>query len=131
MKPSPSETRLILELIAHMRRLLKTPVSIEEIEAQFALLAAGLKVQKGADSLNTAAAYLIAMEGFSSWAVRRTVRDILKGQAEGFSKTFMPSSAELAAYCAALQKKAAQHSIFLERLLAAKEEISPFLQAKI
>lgn len=112
-------------MAAHYRALLQQPVTVDEIEAQFALLAGGLKMQKNADSRNTAAAYLIAMAGFSAWAVRCATHDILKGEAEGFSKTFMPASAELAAYCATLERRTTATIALMERLLAAEEETKP------
>lgn len=68
---------------------------------------------------------MIALEGCSSWSIRESVIRIIKGNADGFNKTFMPAAPELAAYCKKLEEHE-QHKIdAIRRYLKADEEQSP------
>lgn len=81
-----------------------------------------MRLPKDMDSENTAQAYMIALDGFSSFAIRQSIVNIIRGKAEGFNKTFMPAAPELAMYCEQLEQAQRLKIESVERRLSAPEE---------
>ncbi|UNE55464.1 hypothetical protein LNM86_06605 [Bartonella machadoae] len=77
--------------------------SEEEIKAMFLMLSGGLKSQSREDEKATAVAYLFSLGGLSRWAIKTATRNVMKGEAEGLSTTFMPASPDLLLYCKKLE----------------------------
>ncbi|ALE03427.1 hypothetical protein [Bartonella ancashensis] len=85
-------------------KILDEKATKEELSTMFQLLSGALKHQSTADAKATAAAYLLSLDGISHWALKTATRDIMRGKAEGLSRTFMPSAPELYAYCDKLER---------------------------
>ncbi|WP_332060795.1 hypothetical protein [Bartonella sp. CB74] len=85
----------------------------------FDVLSGARKISTAADEKATALGYFFALDGVSQWGLKTTIRDVIKGKAEGFSKTFMPSATDLFLYCEQLEngvRKAVQNIFqYLER----------------
>jgi len=92
---------------------------------QFSLLSGAMRLPKGMDGESAAKAYMIALEGLSSWSIRESIVRIIKGNAKGFNLTFMPAAPELAVYCKSLEKSEYQKIRAIERVLTAPEEKEP------
>ncbi|MFT4347704.1 hypothetical protein [Bartonella ancashensis] len=99
------------EIHRRIQELISIAADSEEIATALRLLAAGLKVQKNGDYDAYALAYSMALEGISSWALKKAVKQILCGKTEKFgeeeilSRTFFPSAPELVMYCQQLEYK--------------------------
>ncbi|VEJ45763.1 Uncharacterised protein [Bartonella vinsonii] len=63
------------------------------------MLEGGLTMQKVANGNARARAYVVALDGVSLWSLLQAVKNLVRGEAEGMSTTFVPSSADLAKYC--------------------------------
>ncbi|GAA5100429.1 hypothetical protein [Bartonella acomydis] len=81
-----------------LQTLLSRQVTVEHIGAA-AYLLSGLKIPANTDSDVIALNYSIALADASEHALKRAVKDVIRGEAKGLSKTFMPTGAELAEYC--------------------------------
>ncbi|QEE08644.1 hypothetical protein D1093_04400 [Bartonella kosoyi] len=81
-----------------LQTLLSRQVTVEHIGAA-AYLLSGLKIPANTDSDVIALNYSIALADASEHALKRAVKDVIRGEAKGLSKTFMPTGAELADYC--------------------------------
>ncbi|WP_208442319.1 hypothetical protein, partial [Bartonella raoultii] len=81
-----------------LQTLLSRQVTVEHIGAA-AYLLSGLKIPANTDPDVIALNYSIALADASEHALKRAVKDVIRGQAKGLSKTFMPTGAELAEYC--------------------------------
>ena len=89
---------------------------------QFLLLSGGMRLPRDIDGESAAKSYMIALSGFSSVAIMQSVLLIIRGKAEGFNKTFMPTAPELAAFCEHIEKTEWLKIDTVERLLRAGEE---------
>ena len=89
---------------------------------QFLLLSGGMRLPRDIDGESAAKSYMIALSGFSSFAIMQSVLLIIRGKAEGFNKTFMPTAPELAAFCEHIEKTEWLKIDHVERLLRAGEE---------
>ena len=89
---------------------------------QFLLLSGGMRLPRDIDGESAAKSYMIALSGFSSFAIMQSVLLIIRGKAEGFNKTFMPTAPELAAFCEHIEKTEWLKIDTVERLLRAGEE---------
>ena len=89
---------------------------------QFLLLSGGMRLPRDLDGESAAKSYMIALSGFSSFAIMQSVLLIIRGKAEGFNKTFMPTAPELAAFCEHIEKTEWLKIDHVERLLRAGEE---------
>ena len=89
---------------------------------QFLLLSGGMRLPRDLDGESAAKSYMIALSGFSSFAIMQSVLLIIRGKAEGFNKTFMPTAPELAAFCEHIEKTEWLKIDTVERLLRAGEE---------
>ena len=98
------------------------PATTDEIAAQFALLSGAMRLPKDMDSENAAKAYMIALDGYSSFSIRHSIVNIIRGKAEGFNKTFMPAAPELATYCEQLEQGEWLKIRTIERMIDAPEE---------
>ena len=112
----------IRQLIAKARDELAIPASGEEIMEQFLLLSGGMKLPREMDGESAAKSYMLALSGRSSFAIYQSVLNIIRGKAEGFNKTFMPTAPELATYCEQLEASEWLKIDHVERLLRAEEE---------
>lgn len=65
---------------------------------------------------------MIALDGYSSFAIRQSIVNIIRGKAEGFNKTFMPAAPELATYCEQLEQGEWLKIRTIERMIEAPEE---------
>lgn len=65
---------------------------------------------------------MIALNGYSSFAIRQSIVNIIRGKAEGFNKTFMPAAPELATYCEQLEASEWLKIRTIERMIDAPEE---------
>ncbi|MHC5307535.1 hypothetical protein [Bartonella sp. LJL80] len=92
---------------------------------QFYLLSGAMKLPRDMDGESVAKGYMIALEGCSSWSIRESVIRIIKGNADGFNKTFMPAAPELAAYCRELERLERSKIEAIKRRIKADEEQSP------
>lgn len=122
MKPTPSQMDTIKQTIEAAKQSLLLPATADEIAAQFSLLSGGMRLPKDMDSENAAQAYMIALDGFPSFAIRQSIVNIIRGKAEGFNKTFMPAAPELAMYCEQLEQAQWRKIESVERRLDAPEE---------
>ncbi|WP_197721504.1 hypothetical protein [Bartonella vinsonii] len=73
--------------------------SVEDIAEALDVLEGGLTMQKVANGNARARAYVVALDGVSLWSLLQAVKNLVRGEAEGMSTTFVPSSADLAKYC--------------------------------
>ncbi|EJF91658.1 hypothetical protein [Bartonella tamiae] len=113
---------MIKKTLKEAQQLLLLPATVDEIAEQFSLLSGAMRLPKDMDSNSTAKAYMIALEGYSSFAVRKSVVDIIKGKAKGFNRTFMPSAPELSLYCESLEQSEHLKIKTVERIINAPEE---------
>nr|WP_275065034.1 hypothetical protein [Bartonella sp. AU18XJBT] len=98
-KPLTQEEEVqVLQDCNRLQALLSRKVTVEHIEAA-AYLLSGLKIPANMDPNVIALNYSIALSDASEYALKQAVKDIICGKAKGFSKTFMPTGAELAEYC--------------------------------
>ena len=116
------EISIINNAIFDANKYLLTPATADEIADQFSLLSGGMRLPKDMDSTSAAQAYTIALSGISSFAIRQSVFLIIRGKAEGFNKTFMPTAPELAAFCRELEKNERENIKGAERLIKAAYE---------
>ena len=65
---------------------------------------------------------MIALDGYSSFAIRQSIVNIIRGEADGFNKTFMPAAPELATYCKQLEASEWLKIRTIERMIDAPEE---------
>ena len=89
---------------------------------QFLVLSGGMKLAREMDGESAAKSYMLALSGRSSFAIYQSVFNIIRGKAEGFNKTFMPTAPELASYCEQLEASEWLKIDHVERLLRAEEE---------
>lgn len=122
MKPDAEQIAKTLNVASQAKELLSSPATESEIMEQFLLISGGMRLPKDMDNSSAAKAYLFAMSGFSSWAIRQSVASIIKGKAEGFSKTFMPAAPELAEYCEKLEYEIKWRADYIEKAMNAPEE---------
>ena len=122
MKLTKAEKAMIGGMVERAEKYLSTSATADEITAQFLLLSGAMRLPKDMDSTSTAQAYMIALSGISSFAIRQSVFLIICGKAEGFNKTFMPTAPELAVFCRELEKNERERIKTAERLLEAEEE---------
>ncbi len=85
--------------------------SSNNVSKAFVLLKGGLIMRQMANVDACARAYAVALQGISQWALYKAVEQIVRGEAKGMSTTFVPTSADLAAYCRDLEK------IFVQMLI--------------
>ncbi len=98
-KPLTLEERSqVLQDCNRLQALLSRKVTVEHIEAA-AYLLSGLKIPANIDPNVIALNYSIALSDASEHTLKQAVKDIICGKAKGFSRTFMPTGAELAEYC--------------------------------
>ena len=122
MKLYDGEMSMINNAIFDANKYLLTPATADEIADQFSLLSGGMRLPKDMDSTSAAQAYTIALSGISSFAIRQSVFLIIRGKAEGFNKTFMPTAPELAAFCRKLEENEWENIKGAERLIKAAYE---------
>jgi len=81
-----------------------------------------MKSPSGLDVKGLVAGYKIALDDMAAPVVEKAVKDVLKGQAEGFNPVFLPTPAELAIYCRKIEAATRATIAYAARLLEAKEE---------
>ncbi len=104
-----------------LEELLSKTVTIEHIEA-VAYLLSGLKIPANTDPNVIALSYSIALADVSEHALKQAVKDVIRGQAKGLSKTFMPTGAELADYCRNLKADLLSGASVMKSYLVASGE---------
>ncbi|VEJ45245.1 Uncharacterised protein [Bartonella vinsonii] len=62
-----------------------------------------MRVPANTDSKAVVLSYGMLLDRISSYALKKGVEDIVTGQANGISKTFMPTCGELLAYCQSIE----------------------------
>ncbi|WP_345117754.1 hypothetical protein [Bartonella jaculi] len=77
--------------------------TIEDMAEALDVLEGGLTMQKVSNVEVRAKAYIAALDGVSLWSLLQAVKNLIRGEAEGMSTTFVPSSADLAKYCRGLE----------------------------
>ncbi|RCL03035.1 MAG: hypothetical protein JSC189_000445 [Candidatus Tokpelaia sp. JSC189] len=69
-----------------------------------------------------ASVYKMVMNGFPYEILRIAIEDIIFGRADGLSKTFIPSTAELRQYCENLEQQVRASVSYAKKLLTTPEE---------
>lgn len=121
-KPTNAQIATIRHTLEDAKNTLLKKARSDEIMDQFLLLSGGMRLPRDIDGESAAKSYMIALSGFSSFAIMQSVLLIIRGKAEGFNKTFMPTAPELAAFCEHLEKTEWLKIDHVERLLRAGEE---------
>jgi len=101
--------------------LLSSPQEPQEIGALFRALIGNLRPPSGMDIQAATLGYKMALSHVSGAVLKRAVSDLVSGNAEEFSKIFLPTSAELAAYCEKIHAATQSRINQARRLLEAKE----------
>ncbi|WLT08086.1 hypothetical protein RAM19_08275 [Bartonella apihabitans] len=126
-KPTNAQIATIRHTLEDAKNTLLTKARSDEIMDQFLLLSGGMRLPRDLDGESAAKSYMIALSGFSSFAIMQSVLLIIRGKAEGFNKTFMPTAPELAAFCEHIEKTEWLKIDTVERLLRAGEELNDVL----
>lgn len=121
-KPTNAQIATIRHTLEETKTTLLKKARSDEIMDQFLLLSGGMRLPRDLDGESAAKSYMIALSGFSSFAIMQSVLLIIRGKAEGFNKTFMPTAPELAAFCEHIEKTEWLKIDHVERLLRAGEE---------
>ena len=121
-KPTNAQIATIRHTVEETKTTLLKKARSDEIMDQFLLLSGGMRLPRDIDGESAAKSYMIALSGFSSFAIMQSVLLIIRGKAEGFNKTFMPTAPELAAFCEHIEKTEWLKIDHVERLLRAGEE---------
>ncbi|MBI0141275.1 hypothetical protein H3U94_10380 [Bartonella sp. W8125] len=121
-KPTNAQIATIRHTLEDAKNTLLKKARSDEIMNQFLLLSGGMRLPRDLDGESAAKSYMIALSGFSSFAIMQSVLLIIRGKAEGFNKTFMPTAPELAAFCEHIEKTEWLKIDTVERLLRAGEE---------
>ena len=121
-KPTNAQIATIRHTLEEAKNTLLKKARSDEIMDQFLLLSGGMRLPRDLDGESAAKSYMIALSGFSSFAIMQSVLLIIRGKAEGFNKTFMPTAPELAAFCEYIEKTEWLKIDTVERLLRAGEE---------
>lgn len=121
-KPTNAQIATIRHTLEDAKNTLLKKARSDEIMDQFLLLSGGMRLPRDIDGESAAKSYMIALSGFSSFAIMQSVLLIIRGKAEGFNKTFMPTAPELAAFCEHIEKTEWLKIDHVERLLRAGEE---------
>ncbi|QHJ84246.1 MAG: hypothetical protein [Caudoviricetes sp.] len=121
-KPTNAQIATIRHTLEEAKNTLLKKARSDEIMDQFLLLSGGMRLPRDIDGESAAKSYMIALSGISSFAIRQSVLLIIRGKAEGFNKTFMPTAPELAAFCEHIEKTEWLKIDHVERLLRAGEE---------
>ena len=121
-KPTCAQIATIRHTLEEAKNTLLKKARSDEIMDQFLLLSGGMRLPRDLDGESAAKSYMIALSGFSSFAIMQSVLLIIRGKAEGFNKTFMPTAPELAAFCEHIEKTEWLKIDHVERLLRAGEE---------
>ena len=121
-KPTNAQIATIRHTLEDAKNTLLKKARSDEIMDQFLLLSGGMRLPRDLDGESAAKSYMIALSGFCSFAIMQSVLLIIRGKAEGFNKTFMPSAPELAAFCEHIEKTEWLKIDTVERLLRAGEE---------
>jgi len=80
-----------------------------------------MKTASGVDVKSLAAGYKIAVSDVSGGVLEVAITDFIKGQAHGYSATFLPTPAELRQYCEKIAQFAQSQIRYAQCLLEAKE----------
>ena len=121
-KPTNAQIATIRHTLEEAKNTLLKKARSDEIMDQFLLLSGGMRLPRDLDGESAAKSYMVALSGFSSFAIMQSVLLIIRGKAEGFNKTFMPTAPELAAFCEHIEKTEWLKIDHVERLLRAGEE---------
>lgn len=121
-KPTNAQIATIRHTLEEAKNTLLKKARSDEIMDQFLLLSGGMRLPRDIDGESAAKSYMIALSGFCSFAIMQSVLLIIRGKAEGFNKTFMPTAPELAAFCEHIEKTEWLKIDHVERLLRAGEE---------
>ena len=121
-KPTNAQIATIRHTLEEAKNTLLKKARSDEIMDQFLLLSGGMRLPRDLDGESAAKSYMIALSGFCSFAIMQSVLLIIRGKAEGFNKTFMPTAPELAAFCEHIEKTEWLKIDHVERLLRAGEE---------
>lgn len=122
--PTDRDRAAITELVATIRRSLSREADFNEIGEQVRFLQGGLKLQAGVDAAGIVGAYGMALDGVKLAPLKKAVLLLIRGKApDAYSKTFVPSSAELLAYCEQIERDAHALATSMERLLDLPNEV--------
>ncbi len=94
-----------MEAYQTVQNLLTLKASVEDIAEALDVLEGGLTMQKVSNPEARAKAYIAALNGISLWSLLQAVKNLIRGEAKGLSTTFVPSCADLARYCSALESR--------------------------
>lgn len=124
--PSIAERTEASAIVAFVRSSLSVAADIDDVKKAVRLLRGGMKAPAGVDAEGVAEAYAMALEDAKSAALGLAVKNLIMGKApDSFSKTFMPSAPELAAYCEYIERHWLSVAVLTERMLALPEEPEP------
>ncbi|EJF76539.1 hypothetical protein MCO_01606 [Bartonella sp. DB5-6] len=98
------EEKKALKACQKLKETIAVKSSLNNISKAFSLLEGGLIMRQMANVDACARAYAVALQGISRWALCKAVEQIVRGEAKGMSTTFVPTSADLAAYCRGLEE---------------------------
>ncbi|WP_273758701.1 hypothetical protein [Bartonella sp. AU55XJBT] len=98
------EEKKAIKACQKLKETIAVKSSSNNVAKAFALLEGGLIMRQTANVDACAHAYAIALQGISRWALYNAVEQIIRGEAKDMSTTFVPTSADLAAYCRSLEK---------------------------
>ncbi|ENN94571.1 phage terminase large subunit GpA2, partial [Bartonella vinsonii subsp. berkhoffii str. Tweed] len=96
------EEEQTLDACNRLETLLSVKASVEQIEKASFLLSS-MRVPANTDAKAVVLSYGMLLDRISAYALKKGVEDIVTGQANGISKTFMPTCGELLAYCQTIE----------------------------
>ena len=123
---STTERRQVERIVEDLDRALAEPVTEPTVRRSAKMLVASMK-QSGEtfSAADLVASLVIALNGRREAALAEAVRRILAFEAEGFSKTFMPATPEIADLTRRIEQRWALQRESLAAMLRMDEEPAP------
>lgn len=103
MALSDKERSEMLAQKEFLETILADKATIEELSKVFRMLSSAMITINNVNTDNMCDAYLLALSGYSSWAIKKMLSNYLKGKTDSKDKRFLPSAPELSVHCDKLE----------------------------